>query len=76
MTGTFSLQPKDTERLVTGPHWEKREGDGKRDQNNDNPLKHLHSPGTGSIRHLAVNTFQGLQFAEDARVPCLQVKAL
>jgi hypothetical protein len=65
-----SYQMRGTERLVTNPHREKWQGDGKRDQNDDNPLKHFHPPGAGSIGHLAIDTFQCLQFAQDARIPC------
>src|SRR5215831_373384 len=67
---------QDMTRLVTGSQWKKRQGDGKRDQYDDDPLKHLHPSCAGSIRHLAIDAVQRLEFAQDARVPGLQMKAV
>ena len=50
----------------------RKEGDCDRDgdQDNDDPFKYFHTAGGGrAVRHLAVDAFQRLQFAQNARIP-------
>ena len=39
------------------------------DQDDDDPFKHFHAAGGRAVRHLAVDTFQRLQFSQNARIP-------
>ena len=57
-------------------HREKGDGDRDGDQDDDDPFKHFHAAGGRAVRHLAVDAFLRLQFAQNARIPCFKVETL
>src|SRR5262245_50928418 len=57
-------------------HREKGYRDGDSDQHDDDPFKHFHAAGGRTVRHLAIDAFQRLQLAQNARIPGFQVETL
>ena len=48
--------------LMTVPTWQEWEDDGDGDQDDDNPLQHLHTSGGSLIGHFFINALKRLQF--------------
>jgi hypothetical protein len=61
---------------VSIPPRQKWQDDGNGDQDDDDPLQHLHAAGRGLIGHFFVDTFERLQLAENPGIPLGQMKAL
>ena len=51
-----------------------RQHDREHEQQDDNPLEHLHAPGGRAVGHLRVDPVERLEFARDARIPFVQVE--
>ncbi len=62
-------------RDYAAPRLDKFQRDGKGDQKNNHPFQNLHAPGRGLIRNFFVDAFQRLQFAQDALIPLVEMKA-